>query len=241
MKSTILVCDDDESTRLLIREALLLRGFAVELAEDGLAAKSECEQKSFDLVIIDILMPRMSGIEFVRWLRSADAGKWTPVLMVTALDDVIYRVEGLESGADDYLGKPFQLQELEARVSALLRTKKLMDELNQRNEELRRSNDERDRLQKQLLERERALVAAQLAGATAHELLQPVTTLSLSLHQLQSFLKLLEPGSQTAAQRIVDDINSHCREMKTIIDRLPTVDATQQADYVGGEKILSIK
>jgi two-component system response regulator MprA len=116
----ILVVDDDQAVRDSLRRALALQGYDVELAADGeealLAVRST---NAIDLVILDVLMPRLDGLEVARRLR--EDGNQVPILMLTARDQVSDRVSGLEAGADDYLVKPFALEELVARVRALLR------------------------------------------------------------------------------------------------------------------------
>jgi two-component system, OmpR family, response regulator MprA len=118
---TILVVDDDQAVREALRRALTLQGYAVSLAADGEEALAtlSANGSTVDLLIVDILMPLLDGIEVTRRLR-AD-GSAIPILMLTARDQVADRVAGLEAGADDYLVKPFALEELVARVRALLR------------------------------------------------------------------------------------------------------------------------
>jgi two-component system response regulator MprA len=117
----ILVVDDDQAVRDALRRALTMQGYDVDLAADGEEAllKLRSHPNAHDLAIVDILMPRLDGLELTRRLR-ADGNK-LPILMLTARDQVSDRVAGLEAGADDYLVKPFALEELVARVRALLR------------------------------------------------------------------------------------------------------------------------
>jgi two-component system response regulator MprA len=116
----ILVVDDERAVRESLRRALELEGYAVELAEDGRQALERLDEDAQpDAVILDVLMPGMDGLEVCRTLRSQ--GSRLPVLMLTARTQVEDRVEGLDAGADDYLTKPFALEELFARVRALLR------------------------------------------------------------------------------------------------------------------------
>jgi len=117
----ILVVDDERAVRESLRRALELEGYEIELAEDGRAALSrlEGEEGQPDAVILDVLMPGVDGLEVCRRLRRT--GIRVPVLMLTARDEVENRVAGLDAGADDYVTKPFALEELLARVRALLR------------------------------------------------------------------------------------------------------------------------
>jgi len=119
MSGRVLVVDDDRRLRDMLRRALESEGFAVDTAEDGGRALAAISQRAFDLVVLDVLMPGVDGLGVARRLRQR--GDPTPILMLTARDGVPDRVAGLDSGADDYLVKPFSLDELMARVRALLR------------------------------------------------------------------------------------------------------------------------
>lgn len=115
----ILVVDDDHAVRESLRRSLTFNGYQVELAEDGLAALTSISASRPDAVVLDVMMPRLDGLETCRRLRSA--GEDLPVLVLTARDAVSDRVAGLDAGADDYLPKPFALEELLARLRALMR------------------------------------------------------------------------------------------------------------------------
>lgn len=115
----ILVVDDEPAVREALRRSLAFEGYAPQTAVDGLDALDKAASYGPDLIILDIQMPRMDGLTAARRLRAA--GSTTPILMLTARDTVGDRVTGLDAGADDYLVKPFELDELFARVRALLR------------------------------------------------------------------------------------------------------------------------
>ncbi|GAA4062781.1 response regulator transcription factor [Actinomadura miaoliensis] len=115
----ILVVDDEPAVRESLTTSLEFEGYRVAGAADGVAALEEVERARPDLVVLDVLMPRMDGLTACRRLRAR--GAMMPVLMLTARDMVGDRVTGLDAGADDYLVKPFELDELLARVRALLR------------------------------------------------------------------------------------------------------------------------
>ena len=116
----ILVVDDERAVRESLRRALELEGYEIELAADGREALERLEAESQpDALILDVLMPGVDGLEVCRRLRRT--GSRLPVLMLTARDAVENRVAGLDAGADDYVTKPFALEELLARIRALLR------------------------------------------------------------------------------------------------------------------------
>jgi two-component system response regulator MprA len=119
MSVRVLVADDERAVRDSLRRALVLEGYEVELASGGREALEAVGSGRADVVVLDVLMPDIDGLEVCRRLRHG--GDRVPVLMLTARDAVSDRVEGLEAGADDYLVKPFDLDELIARLRALLR------------------------------------------------------------------------------------------------------------------------
>jgi two-component system response regulator MprA len=115
----ILVVDDDQGVRESLRRSLAFNGYEVELAENGEAALRAVAARNPDAVILDVMMPGLDGIATCRALRAS--GNDVPILVLTARDAVADRVAGLDAGADDYLPKPFALEELLARLRALLR------------------------------------------------------------------------------------------------------------------------
>lgn len=115
----LLLVEDDASLGDGIRVGLRQAGYTVDWLKDGRAAQLALETESYALVVLDLGLPRLSGLDLLKWLRNA--GKELPVLILTARDTVQDRVAGLDGGADDYLVKPFDLDELAARIRALLR------------------------------------------------------------------------------------------------------------------------
>ncbi|MEC4015663.1 response regulator transcription factor [Streptomyces sp. H27-D2] len=115
----ILIVDDEPAVREALRRSLAFEGYATALAVDGLDALDKVGAYAPDLLVLDVLMPRMDGLTAARRLRAS--GVRVPILMLTARDTVGDRVTGLDAGADDYLVKPFELDELLARIRALLR------------------------------------------------------------------------------------------------------------------------
>jgi len=115
----ILIAEDDPRLRSLLERALRESGYTVDAYADGAEALFAAETESYDLLALDVMMPGVDGVEICRRLRAAGSG--VPILVLTALDGLGHRVDGLDAGADDYLTKPFHLPELLARVRALLR------------------------------------------------------------------------------------------------------------------------
>ncbi|MEO5596966.1 MAG: response regulator transcription factor [Lysobacteraceae bacterium] len=116
----VLLIEDNRNISEMVGEYLEGRGFGVDYATDGLDGYRLASENGYDVIVLDLMLPRMDGIEICRKLRE-ETKKSTPVLMLTARDTLDDKVTGLSAGADDYLVKPFAIQELEARVRALIR------------------------------------------------------------------------------------------------------------------------
>ena len=117
--SNILVVEDDHAVRDALERALSFEGYSVAVARDGAIALSMIRENAYDLIVLDVMMPHLDGLETCRRIRAG--GDDVPILMLTARTAVDDRVEGLDAGADDYVAKPFSLDELLARIRALLR------------------------------------------------------------------------------------------------------------------------
>jgi two-component system response regulator MprA len=118
-RGRLLLVDDDENIRVSLARALGFEGYEVETAENGETALASLDRDHFDALLLDVMMPGLSGLEVAKAIRANDDS--TPILMLTARHEVTDRVAGLDAGADDYLPKPFALDELLARIRALLR------------------------------------------------------------------------------------------------------------------------
>ncbi|MDQ6795290.1 MAG: response regulator transcription factor [Chloroflexota bacterium] len=115
----VLVVEDSPKMASLLRRGLTEEGYAVDVAANGVDGVWLATEESFDAILLDVVLPDIDGFEVCRRLRRA--GRWAPLLMLTARDDVSDRVRGLDAGADDYLTKPFAFEELFARVRSLVR------------------------------------------------------------------------------------------------------------------------
>jgi two-component system response regulator MprA len=123
-KTRVLVVEDEPGIAGFVRRGLLFEGYAVEVATEGKAALANLRDDPPDIVVLDVMLPGINGVEITRRVRAAEAAEGrppVPILMLTARDAVPDRVAGLEAGADDYLVKPFDFDELLARIRALLR------------------------------------------------------------------------------------------------------------------------
>jgi class 3 adenylate cyclase/CheY-like chemotaxis protein len=152
----ILVVDDTSKNVKLLADLLIVKGYSVVTAESGREALARLEAERPDLVLLDVVMPEMSGYEVCQKIRENPATQILPVIMVTALDPSEERVKGLDAGADDFLTKPINRAELLARVRSLLRIKELHDEVQTQAVELAQWNkDLEQRVQEQVSQLER--------------------------------------------------------------------------------------
>src|SRR5262249_37902849 len=115
----ILVADDDAEIVDLLRLDLELMGFSIDFVSDGLAACKRAEAKRYDLIVLDVMMPKMDGFEVCKKLRGTRVSATTPIILLTAKGTIEDKIRGFNAGADDYLVKPFEFQELMVRMRAL--------------------------------------------------------------------------------------------------------------------------
>ncbi len=132
----ILVVDDDRSMRNLVKETLEGLGFVIETANDGVEAVEKIRAAPPDLLILDVMMPKMNGLEVCRIVKSFADDNFIPIILVSVKDDIGSKVTGLKLGADDYLAKPYNPLELRARVASMLRIKSLQDKVNSKRKQL---------------------------------------------------------------------------------------------------------
>ena len=128
-RSRILVADDTDSVRALFRKLLTADGHEVIAVEDGVAALAAVQEHRPDVILLDVGMPQLDGLEVCRRLKSDPQTRLTPVVLVTGLSDMSDRIKGIEAGADEFLSKPVHPHELRARVTSLTRMKHLIDAL----------------------------------------------------------------------------------------------------------------
>lgn len=126
MSYSILIVEDEPNMRLGLKDNLEFEGYSVELAEDGAEGLDKILKKPYDLIIMDVMMPKMSGLDACK--KARESGIEAPILLLTAKSEEIDKVIGLELGADDYVTKPFSLRELLARIKAILRRATLRQE-----------------------------------------------------------------------------------------------------------------
>ncbi len=218
--------DDQRANVEIMAELLRTRGYAVESASSGEEALERVRAAPPDLVITDIIMTGMSGFDLCRRIRAERASAMTPVVLVTSLDPLQERITGIEAGADDFISKPVNWPELFARVRALLRTKRLQDEVRRQAEQLREWNlrlEERVREQVSSIERLGRLkqfFSPQVADtiiAGGEDMLAPhrrdVTAVFLDLRGFTAFTDRADP------EEVMDLLRSYHAAMGRIVGR----------------------
>lgn len=225
----ILIADDDADSRIVVASVISILGHSPVVVHGGGEALEECERQLPDLAIIDYMMPSVNGIEMCHRLKTIPGGELVPILMLTARDSMQDKISALEEGVDDYLTKPFNYQELRARVTALLRVRDLNLSLVAKTEELQK-------MQERLVASERQVAVGQLAGTAAHQLGQPLSAIMLNCFLIEKLPKE-DPKFMGAVTAIKNDV----RRMVEMIDKLRTIKASAREEYFEGTEILKLK
>lgn len=223
-RAKILIVDDESRNLRLMNAMLVPLGFDVILARDGEEALRKVKEMPPDLILLDILMPKMDGFEVARRLKQEKETKIIPIVMLTALQEAEYRVKAWEVGADDFVSKPVEKTELRARVRSLLKVKayndhirdyqkKLEAEVSERTKKLRQEITERKKAEKRLLSKQKQLrsLASELSLAEERERRRIAVTLHDSIGQTLALSKiklgeLRELSSSTDISAILEEI-----------------------------------
>jgi len=227
--SIILIVDDEQIGRDTLEALLIGRGYDLAFANDGPEALAKAAELTPDLILLDVMMPSMDGFEVCRRLRADPLLAEVPIIMVTALDDRDYRLQGIEAGADDFVSKPFDRVELRARVRTITRLNRYRQlllanrQLESRNAELRqtvealqteiaerkRTEDalrkayaELEETQKQLIQSEKLAALGRFSSGVAHEVKNPLAIILSGMEFLEMKLSDADADTKTAIEKI---------------------------------------
>lgn len=219
--ASILVVDDDEVNADLLKTRLSALGYDVVTAgsaEEGLAADSRIRPH---LILLDVMLPEMSGFEACRKLIENHKDRYVPIILVTGMDDVNAKIKGLESGAYDYITKPYDAQELLARVRSALRTKRLYDELKATREKL--------------TEAEKLAALGQMAITLHHEINNPLQAIVLLSENI-----LIDAEEGNTSKEDIDAILKSCGRIQDVLKKIMNLKRVRSAPYVGEADMLDL-
>ncbi len=211
----ILVVDDNRDNVEIIATRLRFRGYEIEEASDGATALEMVRNNPPDLMLLDVMLPDIDGSEIARRLKNDEDMPFIPIILVTARDTTQDKVAGLDAGADDYLTKPIDFPELEARVRSMLRIKRLQDEIEEKNREL-----------------ERLSISDGLTGLFNHRHIHQLLhdeferadrigeRLSVAMFDLDRFKAVNDTYGHQAGDRVLEQLADILRESAREIDRL---------------------
>lgn len=188
----ILVAEDDRVTRLVLTTKLHKMGYTVVAVEDGASAWEKYNEMSPDLVITDWMMPRLTGPELCKRIRANVADHYTFVILLTALADRLNYVEGMQAGADDFLTKPVDMEELGARLRVAGRILSLQSEAVARNHELEQALANVKAMQGALVQSEKLASLGQLTAGIAHEINNPMAFVTSNLNRFEEYFTDLQ-------------------------------------------------
>jgi len=214
----ILIIEDDAVHRTVLENVLEEEGYSIITANDGEEGVELAFEHLPDLVLTDIRMPIKDGYSVCEDLRDNPKTKFIPVVMVSALIDTTDLVKGFDAGAFDYINKPFENNELMARVNAAIKYKELRDELS-------------------LVKQKTALL--ELAGAAAHELNQPLTILKTTAYLFRDRNKKGSLSDEDF-ERYLEKFDKSIERMSKTIGKMNSIDEYKTKDYAMGQKIINL-
>lgn len=213
--ANILVVDDDRKLTLLVRGFLEKEKYKVTEAYSGSMALDVIKENKPDLIILDVMMPEMDGIEACKKIKADKDTKMIPIIMLTSMGNVRDKVQGLNAGANDYITKPFNPEELIARVKAQLRIKFLEEEL---------------------FKKEETEAVAKMGIATAHEINNPLTVIIGNL-------ELILLKKENLDDEIIENLNSildSAMRIKEIVSKMINITKVVETEYVQGKKMIDL-
>jgi len=232
-KRILIVDDNPDNVEVIKFKLQRSKQFELEVIEaySGEDALSIVDREALDIVLLDVMMPRISGYEVCRTIKRRDTAEFLPVILVTAREDIDSKLKGFEAGADDYLAKPFDLQELEARIKSMLHIKSLQDQL-------RKTNDELTRTSKRLVEAERLAAVGAVVASVNHEINNPLCAILLNSQLLRE--EITNSGEGEVSHRL-DKIENNVERIQNITKKIQELRDTEMTEYVSGDKMLNLE
>lgn len=225
----ILIVDVDTDYQIIFSSLVAVLGETPLVVKSGVEAISAARDGAVDLAILDASISDLEPLELCRELKEVYPGEFLPVLIMGSQEILREKIRALSEGADDFLAKPFIYEELQARIEALLRIRRLHNRLHQAHKDLQA-------MQNQLVLQERQLAVGQLATTAAHTLGQPLSSILLNCFLIEQL-----PKSDPKFVEAVHAVKADVARMTDLIDRLRVVRADQTATYIETEKMLDVE
>lgn len=231
MKKILIVDDSPDNVEVIKYKLQRSRQFDLDVREahSGEEALEIARKEDLDIVLLDVMMPRMSGFEVCRRVKKIKEDEFLPIILVTAREDIDSKLKGFEAGADDYIAKPFDLQELEARIKSMLHIKDLQDRL-------RKTNDELQETSAKLVEAERLAAIGAVVASINHEINNPLCAIMLNAQLLRDEV---EKNPTKAATR-VEKIEKNVERIQEITKRIQDLKEASTTEYVSGDRMLDL-
>ncbi len=236
MAETILIVDDSKMSRTLSKLALEGKGYTLVEAEDGDEALALIKNEPPDLVLLDIVMPKRNGFETCKAIKDNPETKHIPIIFLSALEEFPAKKEGFEMGADDYLVKPANPEELAIRVDILLKVKQEHDIM------ARKASDMSDVYgglledQKKIIEKEKELVLQQVHVSLHHEIRNPLTSILIGAQILSAKFSADAPE-----KKMLSEIESCAKRIRDTMDTLGNLKGIVVDAYVQGTNMINLK
>ena len=214
----LLVADDSERNREILARQLERQGYSVTSVSNGVEVLRLLRERPYDLVLLDVLMPEMDGFSALEAIKADSELREIPVIMISASDEYSSVIRCIESGAEDYLPKPFDPVLLRARLKASLEKKALRDEQKRKTEELERAYVNLQRMQDQLITQEKLASLGSLAAGIAHEIKNPLNFITnfskLSGELLSDLRNVIECGDRAETDEILNDLAANLQRIQ---------------------------
>lgn len=231
MKKILIVDDNPDNVEVIKYKLQRSNQFELEIREaySGQEAIRMASEEPFDIVLLDVMMPNISGFDVCRQIKEIKKEEFLPIILVTAREDIDSKLKGFKAGADDYIAKPFDLQELEARIKSMLHIKDLQDKL-------REAYDKLSQTSEKLLKAERLAAVGAVVASVNHEINNPLCAIILNAQLLRMDI---EKNSDKTGERL-DNIESNVTRIQKITQRIQELKEAGTKEYVSGEQMLDL-
>ena len=233
---TILIVDDSKMSRTLSKIAFEEKGYTTIEAASGEDALEVIEQKIPDLILLDIVMPGISGLETCKIVKNNDRTRHVPIILVSAIEEFPTKKEGYQVGADDYIVKPFKIEELILRSEIILKVKREKERLIKQQKEIETNQSSMMKSQSKTIEKEKEMLLHQIYVALHHEIRNPLTSILIGSQVLNAKFP-----PESSEKKILSEIETCAKRIRDIMDSLGNMKSVIVDDYVHGTKMVNLR